>query len=106
MDRTTEESEDSRLSNLTESLQDSLSLHSRELLEDIADTLVPAMKRVKQAHDVLDNEDDNFAEGLREFDQGCRWMEDVTTLENDRVREVYFDSQVRLRMYALSLRLD
>ncbi|KAK1222085.1 hypothetical protein PQX77_015079 [Marasmius sp. AFHP31] len=94
---TTEQSEDSRLSTLTESIQDALSLHSKELIDDIADTLVPAVKRVKQAHGVLNEEDVNLAAGLREFDQGCRQMEDITSLENDQVREVYFDSQARIK---------
>ncbi|KAL0063756.1 hypothetical protein AAF712_009313 [Marasmius tenuissimus] len=84
-DGTTEQSEDSKLSTLTESIQDSLSIHSKELIDDIADTLVPAVKRVKQAHGVLNEEDVNFAEGLREYDQGCRQMEDITSLENDQV---------------------
>ncbi|KAJ8078926.1 hypothetical protein PM082_013210 [Marasmius tenuissimus] len=96
-DGTTEQSEDSKLSTLTESIQDSLSIHSKELIDDIADTLVPAVKRVKQAHGVLNEEDVNFAEGLREYDQGCRQMEDITSLENDQVREVYFESQTRIK---------
>ncbi|KAF9265509.1 hypothetical protein L218DRAFT_957089 [Marasmius fiardii PR-910] len=94
---TSEESEDSKLNALAESIQDSLSLYSKELIDDIADTLVPAVNRVKHAHGVLNREmDGEFAEGLHDFVQGCRVMEDVTNPENDRVAEVYCESQVCL----------
>ncbi|KAG7092599.1 hypothetical protein E1B28_008942 [Marasmius oreades] len=92
-----EESEDLKLCSLAESIQDSLSLYSKELIDDIADTLVPAANRVKQAHEVLNREmDGEFAEGLQSFVQGCHQMEDVTIRESKRVREVYCDSQTRV----------
>lgn len=96
---TGEESEDSKLNSLAESIQDSFSLYSKELIDDIADTLVPAVNRVKQAHNVLNREmDGEFAEGLHHFVHGCRAMEDVTTPECDRVREVYCGSQARIKL--------
>ncbi|KAL0577876.1 hypothetical protein V5O48_004112 [Marasmius crinis-equi] len=97
-DGTVDQSEDSKLSSLVESIKDSFSLYSKELIDDIADTLVPVVNHVKHAHGVLNGEMDvSFAEGLQDFDRGCRAMEENTTMENDRVKEVYHESQTRIK---------
>ncbi|KAK7054647.1 hypothetical protein VNI00_003110 [Paramarasmius palmivorus] len=86
------------MSSLAESIQDAFSNHSKELLDDIADTLVPAVNRVKHAHEVLNKEiDGTMKKGLEAFEEGCLKMEDATLGDYDKVVEAYCQAQERIK---------
>ncbi|THU82894.1 hypothetical protein K435DRAFT_690636, partial [Dendrothele bispora CBS 962.96] len=92
-----EQYSDEQLTSLADSIEDSLMLHSKELSEDAAETLVPAVNRVKQAHQALKvNADYTFGAGVLEFDEACKTMEAVTLNEFDELKELYRDTRLRI----------
>lgn len=98
-----QEHEDVKLSSLADSIQAAFSVHSKELLDDVADTLVPAVNLVKHGHQVLNDQvDDSFALGVFEFDEACKKLEAVTISSHNELKKAYRTSQVVFRqwMYA------
>ncbi|KAJ3880691.1 hypothetical protein F5051DRAFT_450575 [Lentinula edodes] len=98
-----QEHEDVKLSSLADSIQAAFSVHSKELLDDVADTLVPAVNLVKHGHQILNDQvDDSFALGVLEFDEACKKLEAVTISSHNELKKAYRTSQVVLRqwMYA------
>ncbi|EEB92671.1 hypothetical protein MPER_08786, partial [Moniliophthora perniciosa FA553] len=97
-DGTPEESEREQLSLLAESIQVVFSRSSKDLIDDIADTLVPAVNRVKLAHQVLDTKMDSYTEkGIQDFDEGCRKMEAVTLADSENISDAYCQAQERIK---------
>ncbi|KAF8831087.1 hypothetical protein HHX47_DHR1000282 [Lentinula edodes] len=95
-----QEHEDVKLSSLADSIQAAFSVHSKELLDDVADTLVPAVNLVKHGHQVLNDQvDDSFALGVLEFDEACKKLEAVTISSHNELKKAYRTSQVVLRQW-------
>ncbi|KAJ3931207.1 MAG: hypothetical protein NXY57DRAFT_241497 [Lentinula lateritia] len=93
-----QEHEDVKLSSLADSIQAAFSVHSKELLDDVADTLVPAVNLVKHGHQVLNDQvDDSFALGVFEFDEACKKLEAVTISSHNELKKAYRTSQVRIQ---------
>ncbi|KAJ4487697.1 hypothetical protein J3R30DRAFT_3787019 [Lentinula aciculospora] len=93
-----QESEDVKLRSLADSIQAAFSVHSKVLLDDVADTLVPAVNRVKQGHQVLNDQvDDSFALGVLEFDEACKKLETVTITSHNELKKAYRASQARIQ---------
>ncbi|KAK0211015.1 hypothetical protein DFS33DRAFT_1378985 [Desarmillaria ectypa] len=91
------EPDDDDVLRLTNSLQNSFTHYSKTLVDDIAQTLVPAVRRVKEAHHVLNTSvDEDFGKGLWEFHDACKKMEVVTLKEAEEVKEEYEAAQVRI----------
>ncbi|KAJ3810848.1 hypothetical protein F5876DRAFT_65286 [Lentinula aff. lateritia] len=85
---------DVKLSSLADSIQAAFSVHSKELLDDVADTLVPAVNLVKHGHQVLNDQlDDSFALGVLEFDEACKKLEAVTISSHNELKKAYRTSQ-------------
>lgn len=80
---------------LIESIQPSFSMHSKELLADIADNMVPAVKRVKQHHQLVENEiDRTYALGVATFEKGCKNDERALLDQHAAIEEAYRRCQV------------
>ncbi|KAJ3866230.1 hypothetical protein EV359DRAFT_37083, partial [Lentinula novae-zelandiae] len=93
-----QEHEDVKLSSLADSIQAAFSVHSKELLDDVADTLVPAVNLVKHGHQVLNDQvDDSFALGVFEFDEACKKLEAVTISSHNELKKAYRTSQARIQ---------
>ncbi|KAH7873618.1 uncharacterized protein C8R40DRAFT_1253664 [Lentinula edodes] len=93
-----QEHEDVKLSSLADSIQAAFSVHSKELLDDVADTLVPAVNLVKHGHQVLNDQvDDSFALGVLEFDEACKKLEAVTISSHNELKKAYRTSQARVQ---------
>ncbi|ESK88035.1 hypothetical protein Moror_10776 [Moniliophthora roreri MCA 2997] len=104
-DGTPEDSEREQLSSLAESIQVVFSCSSKALIDDIADTLVPAVNRVKLAHQVLNTEMDSYTKrGIQDFDEGCRKMETVTLADTDNISDAYCQAQERIKNLFKQLR--
>lgn len=90
-----DQSEDDKLCTLIESLQTPFSQQSKELLGDVADTLVPAVNSVKRAYHALNEESDvTYGSGLLLIDEACKKVEAVTIRQQDAVTDEYQASQV------------
>ncbi|KAF5389903.1 hypothetical protein D9757_003590 [Collybiopsis confluens] len=94
-----QESEDTvKLASLAESLQTPFSHQSKELLDEIADTLVPAVNTVKRGHQILNEKvDETFALGILEFDEACKTLETATISSHNEIKKSYHASQARVR---------
>ncbi|KAJ4483083.1 hypothetical protein C8J55DRAFT_454035 [Lentinula edodes] len=93
-----QEHEDVKLTSLADSIQAAFSVHSKELLDDVADTLVPAVNLVKHGHQVLNDQvDDSFALGVFEFDEACKKLEAVTISSHNELKKAYRTSQARVQ---------
>ncbi|KAJ3902854.1 hypothetical protein F5879DRAFT_198670 [Lentinula edodes] len=93
-----QEHEDVKLSSLADSIQAAFSVHSKELLDDVADTLVPVVNLVKHGHQVLNDQvDDSFAVGVLEFDEACKKLEAVTISSHNELKKAYRTSQARVQ---------
>ncbi|KAK0228804.1 hypothetical protein IW262DRAFT_1456022 [Armillaria fumosa] len=89
--------DDENVVKLIDSLEHSFTHYSNILVDDIAQTLVPAVRRVKEAHHVLNTRvDDDFGKGLWEFHETCKRMELATLKDADEVKEEYEAAQVRI----------
>ncbi|KIK59555.1 hypothetical protein GYMLUDRAFT_44513 [Collybiopsis luxurians FD-317 M1] len=87
-----------KLISLVDSLQTSFTHHSKDLLDDIADTLVPAVNTVKRAHQILHHQvDDGYALGILEFDEGCKKLEAVTISGHNEIKKAYVASQAKMQ---------
>ena len=80
---------------LVDSLQTAFSMRSKELLGDVADTLVPAVKRVKDAHQRLNERvDHDYGAGILDFNETCVKMERLSISEYDEVQRAFQTSKV------------
>ncbi|SJL00680.1 uncharacterized protein ARMOST_03993 [Armillaria ostoyae] len=92
-----EPDDDENVLKLIDSLANSFTRYSNILVDDIAQTLVPAVRRVKEAHHVLNTRvDDDFGKGLWEFHDACKKMEVATLKDAAGVKEEYEAAQVRI----------
>ncbi|KAK0483937.1 hypothetical protein IW261DRAFT_1332184, partial [Armillaria novae-zelandiae] len=92
-----ESDDDESVVKLIDSLEHSFTRYSNILVDDIAQTLVPAVRRVKEAHHVLNTRvDDDFGKGLWEFHETCKKMELTTLKDAEEVKEEYEAAQVRI----------
>ncbi|KAK0196847.1 hypothetical protein F5146DRAFT_1013167 [Armillaria mellea] len=92
-----EPDDDENVFKLIDSLKHSFTRHSNILVDDIAQTLVPAVNRVKEAHHVLNTRvDHDFGEGLWGFHGTCKKIELATLKDTDEVQEEYEAAQVRI----------
>ncbi|KAL0946765.1 hypothetical protein HGRIS_012940 [Hohenbuehelia grisea] len=83
---------------LAESLQAPFDNHAHILKQDIAKTLVPTVKRVKQAHrTVAEKIDQEFGQGLVLFDDACQKMEAMTMREEDELKTIYLSCRTKLQ---------
>ncbi len=88
-------SDDEKLVQLVDSIQTSFSQHSKALLGDVADTLVPAVNHVKQAHHILNERvDRDYGAGILDFNEACVKMERLTIAEYEEVHNTYEASKV------------
>ncbi|KAF9077106.1 hypothetical protein BDP27DRAFT_597305 [Rhodocollybia butyracea] len=93
-----QQSEDGKLISLADSIQSAFAVHSKELLDDVADTLVPAANRVKHAYQILNDQiDESYALGLLEFDEASKKIESVALTSQNEVKKAYNASQARIR---------
>ncbi|KAJ3989171.1 hypothetical protein F5890DRAFT_1431895 [Lentinula detonsa] len=93
-----QDSEYLKLNSLADSIQAAFSVHSEELLDDVADTLVPAVNRVKHGHQVLNDQvDDSFALGVLEFDEACKKLETISIASHNELKKAYRASQARIQ---------
>ncbi|KAJ3836457.1 hypothetical protein EV361DRAFT_803852, partial [Lentinula raphanica] len=91
-----QDSEYVKINSLADSIQAAFSVQSQDLLDDIADTLVPAVNCVKHGHQVLNNQvDDSFAVGILEFDEACKKLEAITITSHNELKKAYRVSQAR-----------
>jgi hypothetical protein len=80
---------------LLASLESSLSMQSKALLADVADTMVPGVKRVKQAHKIMNDEmDHTYGAGIVTFNKRCKDTEMLTRKYQKEIKEAYKGSQV------------
>ncbi|KAK0441815.1 hypothetical protein EV421DRAFT_1952280 [Armillaria borealis] len=90
-----EPDDDENVLKLIDSLANSFTCYSNILVDDIAQTLVPAVRRVKEAHHVLNTRvDDDFGKGLWEFHDACKKMEVATLKDAAGVKEEYEAAQI------------
>ncbi|KAJ3712269.1 hypothetical protein C8R42DRAFT_559301, partial [Lentinula raphanica] len=91
-----QDSEYVKINSLADSIQAAFSVQSQDLLDDIADTLVPAVNCVKHGHQVLNNQvDHSFAVGILEFDEACKKLEAITITSHNELKKAYRVSQAR-----------
>ncbi|KAG7448056.1 uncharacterized protein BT62DRAFT_751110 [Guyanagaster necrorhizus] len=91
------EPDDEDIVKLIDSLQNSFTRYSKTLVDDIAQTLVPAVRRVKEAHHLLNTRvDEDFGKGLWEFHDTCKKMEVMTLRNEEEIREEYTAAQTRI----------
>ncbi|KAK0463856.1 uncharacterized protein EV420DRAFT_1111817 [Desarmillaria tabescens] len=91
------EPDDDEVLRLIDSLQTSFTRYSNTLVDDIAQTLVPAVRRVKEAHHILNTRvDEDFGKGLWEFHDACKKIEVAMLKDADEVKEEYEAAQVRI----------
>lgn len=58
----------------------------KTLKEDLSQTLIPSAKRVKQIHEaILDGPFQDYGNGLLEFDDACKKMEALASLESEKL---------------------
>ncbi|KAF9030821.1 hypothetical protein BDZ89DRAFT_1064381 [Hymenopellis radicata] len=92
-----DESDDEKLVQLVDSIQTSFSKYSKALLGDVADTLVPAVNHVKQAHHILNERvDRDYGIGILDFNEACVKMERLTISEYEEVHNAYEASKKRI----------
>ncbi|KAF8921019.1 hypothetical protein CPB85DRAFT_1268969 [Mucidula mucida] len=92
-----DESDDEKLVQLVDSIQTSFSQHSKALLGDVADTLVPAVNHVRQAHHILNERvDRDYGAGILDFNEACVKMERLTIAEYEEVHNTYEASKKRI----------
>ncbi|PBK92814.1 hypothetical protein ARMGADRAFT_929449, partial [Armillaria gallica] len=92
-----EPDDDENALKLINPLENTFTRYSNILVDDIALTLVPAVRRVKEAHHVLNTRvDDGFGKGLWEFHETCKKMEVATLKDAEEIKEEYEAAQVRI----------
>ncbi|KAK0463842.1 uncharacterized protein EV420DRAFT_1264659, partial [Desarmillaria tabescens] len=91
------EPDDDEVLRLIDSLQTSFTCYSNTLVDDIAQTLVPAVRRVKEAHHILNTHvDEDFGKGLWEFHDACKKIEVAMLKDANKVKEEYEAVQVHI----------
>ncbi|KAK0228808.1 hypothetical protein IW262DRAFT_1479605 [Armillaria fumosa] len=97
LEQRVEADDDENVVELIDSLEHSFTRYSNILVDDIAQTLVPAVRRVKEAHHVPNTRvDDDFGKGLWEFHETCKKMELAMLKDAEEVKEEYEAVQVRI----------
>ncbi|KAK0239863.1 hypothetical protein EDD85DRAFT_465758 [Armillaria nabsnona] len=92
-----EADDDENALKLIDSLANSFTRYSNNLVDDIAQTLVPAVRHIKETHHVLNTRvDEDFGKGLWEFHETCKKMELATLKDAEEVKEEYEAAQVRI----------
>ncbi|KAK0503544.1 hypothetical protein EDD18DRAFT_635812 [Armillaria luteobubalina] len=90
-----ESDDDENAVKLIGSLEHSFTHYSNILVDDIAQTLVPAVRHVKEALRVLNTHvDDDFGKDLWEFHETCKKMEFTALNDAEEVKEQYKTAQV------------
>ncbi|KIY73260.1 hypothetical protein CYLTODRAFT_417225 [Cylindrobasidium torrendii FP15055 ss-10] len=96
--------EDAKVEELIESLQGCFSLHSKDRLTNIAETIVPAVRCVKAAHRSLEeNVDPQYAAGFLEFGRTCAKIEEITIKEHTEIYAEFEASRARVAEYRAML---
>ena len=89
-------STDDKIESLANSLQTSFNSEGKVVKQEIAETLVPTVKRVKALYRILDDKvDTTFGKGLLTFNKACKDTEAMAIKEQDELKHAYMTSQVR-----------
>ena len=82
---------------LVDSLQPSFTAQGTKVLHDLAESLVPAAKRVRTAHRRYERDiDPIYAQGLLSFDSACQAEEAALAQTEDSFKNAYQASKVLL----------
>jgi hypothetical protein len=93
------DSENQKVIAKVNALQDPISALSKETKIDIVTTLVPAAKRLQDAHAILESKiDPAFGEGFLGFDDSCQKVERAAREEKTTLTPILEDIQVRFNL--------
>ncbi|KZT26572.1 hypothetical protein NEOLEDRAFT_1177566 [Neolentinus lepideus HHB14362 ss-1] len=90
-------SSDSDLIALVEQLKAPMSAQSSVLKQDLVQTLVPATKRVKEAHKIMEEKIDvEYGKGLLAFNEASKKVEAMCIQDEEDLQEIYVKHQVSM----------
>lgn len=91
-------SSDSDLIALAEQLKAPMTAQGTILKQDLVQTLVPATKRVKEAHKIIeDNIDVEYGKGLLAFNEASKKVEGMCIQDEEDLKEVYVKYQTKIK---------
>ncbi|GJF00572.1 hypothetical protein PsYK624_168650 [Phanerochaete sordida] len=93
-DDRSEVSDAEELAALADKLKAPMSAQAQQLKRYMAETIVPAVQRVKTVHEKLDDEVDMaYGTGLLAFNEVCKRVETLALHTEDEIRSEYIDSK-------------
>lgn len=96
-------SDDDDLLAIAEELGKSMSSQTESINRYSAQALVPALKRVRQAHLQTEKKvDSGFTDGILKFDAACRAMETMAIREEDEFKNVHLQTQASIAWSTVS----
>ncbi|EPQ57984.1 hypothetical protein GLOTRDRAFT_126474 [Gloeophyllum trabeum ATCC 11539] len=91
-------SSDSDLIALAEQLKAPMTAQGTILKQDLVQTLVPATKRVKEAHKIIEgNIDVEYGKGLLAFNEASKKVEGMCIQDEEDLKEVYVKHQTKIK---------
>lgn len=110
------------MSLLAEQLRAPMSAEGAKLRKYLADTVLPVVSQIKEAHAILEDKgirnlmsayahiltlftfvrkvDMGFSNGILQFNEACKKMELMAIQDEDEIKSAYIDSQVRFVIYS------
>ncbi|KAL6301784.1 hypothetical protein BKA93DRAFT_738023 [Sparassis latifolia] len=103
-DASPEDDEDEFLLALVNKLKAPMSAQSVSLKQYLADTLLPVITRMKEAHETMeDHVDLAFGTGILAFDEVCKKLEAIALRDEDELKTAYMDSQTKIQVLLAQL---
>ncbi|KAI0086398.1 hypothetical protein BDY19DRAFT_359633 [Irpex rosettiformis] len=97
-DRRNDDDEEEDVNALVEKLRSPMNAQSQELKRYMVDNILPAVQRVKEVHEALEDEVDlAYGTGLLAFDEVCKRVETLALHTEDETRTGYLDTQKEVK---------
>ncbi|ETW86300.1 hypothetical protein HETIRDRAFT_246983, partial [Heterobasidion irregulare TC 32-1] len=97
-DRGIEDSESPAPSALVDKLGPAFARSSKRAKQDVVDSLLPAMRRIRTVHEKLSEDTDRgIAAGVLEIDNACKHFEEVQLQREEELSRALSETQVRLK---------
>ncbi|KAI0819027.1 hypothetical protein BC629DRAFT_692155 [Irpex lacteus] len=103
-DRSTVDEDEEDVNALVDKLRSPMNAQSQELKKYMAETIFPVVQRVKEVHEVLEDEVDlAYGTGLLAFDEVCKRVETLALHTEDETRTEYIDAQKEIKTLVAQL---